>query len=90
MTLGHVFISKEMVCIWVMSLPGTFQKSGEIQALNIIDTCLRKMTEEKKLLTFLYFLVTEKVTDEQSTEESVLEQINHLLFVNSQGLNLNH
>lgn len=33
--------------MWVMSLGDIFQKSGEIQTLNIINTCLRKVTEEK-------------------------------------------
>ena len=37
----------------------------------------QKGDRREKLSTFLYFLVTEKVMDEQSTEESVLKQINH-------------
>lgn len=59
----------------VIILGDIFQKSGEIQTLNIINTCLRKVTEEKAF-NFPYFLVTEKVMDEQSTE-SVLKQTNH-------------
>ena len=49
-----MFISKEMVCVCVMSLGDIFQKSGEIQTLNLIDTCLRRVTEEKSFeLSFI-------------------------------------